>query len=330
MRGARDAGYPRESLANATAVLAASMGIPPDVRGAAQASARFAGAGSSDGVAPGLGAEPLRLAGSERDADNAPWDQWSDPRSDAQTDPRTDPQSRASLDRWDHPMPQRDRWRLPSQVQAPRTPFEIRAGAVLPAILVSGINSDLAGPILAQVSQNVYDTPTGRHLLIPQGTKLLGRYANEIAYGQSRVLIAWQRLTFPNGTALDIGAMPGADEAGQAGFADRVDHHYLRLFGNALLLSAITGGIALSQRDGSPNAAGFGAGRSASDVMSQQLGIVLGQTIAAVIRRNLNISPTIAIRPGYRFNVIATRDITLDAPYPSHGSVLGAQGGTTR
>jgi type IV secretion system protein VirB10 len=107
--------------------------------------------------------------------------------------------------------------------------------------------------------------------------------------------------------------MPGADEAGAAGFGDQVNNHYLRLFGNALLLSAVTGGVALSQRDS--NAGGAFGRQSAGDVMSQQLGIALGQTIVQVIRKNINISPTIEIRPGYRFNVIATKDLTFATPY---------------
>ena len=102
---------------------------------------------------------------------------------------------------------------------------------------------------MAQVAQNVYDTPTGRYLLIPQGARLVGRYASDVAYGQSRVLVAWQRLVFPDGKALDIGAMPGADSAGYAGFTDRVNHHYLRVFGSALLMSAVVAGITLSQDD---------------------------------------------------------------------------------
>jgi type IV secretory pathway VirB10-like protein len=109
---------------------------------------------------------------------------------------------------------QGDRWRLDSQPEAPRSPFELRAGFVVPATLISGINSDLPGQIMAQVAQNVYDTPTGKHLLIPQGSRLVGSYSSDVAYGQSRVLVAWQRIVFPDGKAMDIGAMPGADSAG--------------------------------------------------------------------------------------------------------------------
>jgi type IV secretory pathway VirB10-like protein len=105
---------------------------------------------------------------------------------------------------------QGDRWKLDSQPEAPRSPFELRAGFVVPATLISGINSDLPGQIMAQVAQNVYDTPTGKHLLIPQGSRLVGTYSSDVAYGQARVLVAWQRIVFPDGKAMDIGAMPGA------------------------------------------------------------------------------------------------------------------------
>ena len=107
---------------------------------------------------------------------------------------------------------QGDRWKLDSQPEAPRTPFELRAGFVVPATLISGINSDLPGQIMAQVAQDVYDTPTGKHLLIPQGSRLVGSYSSDVAYGQARVLVAWQRIVFPDGKAMD-GAMPGADSA---------------------------------------------------------------------------------------------------------------------
>jgi type IV secretory pathway VirB10-like protein len=139
---------------------------------------------------------------------------------------------------------------LDSQPEAPRTPFELRAGFVVPATLISGINSDLPGQIMAQVAQHVYDTPTGKHLLIPQGSRLVGTYSSDVAYGQARVLVAWQRIVFPDGKAMDIGAMPGADSAGYAGFNDQVNNHYLRTFGSAFLMSGVTAGITLSQDNG--------------------------------------------------------------------------------
>ena len=206
-----------------------------------------------------------------------------------------------------------DRWRLDASLRPPRSAYELRAGYVAPATLISGINSALPGQIVAQVSRDVYDTATGRHVLIPQGSRLVGTYSSEVNYGQSRVLIAWQRIVFPDARAIDIGAMPGADSAGFAGFQDQVDNHYFRLFGSAFLMSAITAGIAMSQ----DNAAGRAGGnrQRASDAMSEALGQQLGQVTAQMIARNLNIAPTIEIRPGYRFNVIVTKDLTFGRPY---------------
>lgn len=208
-----------------------------------------------------------------------------------------------------------DRWQLDSQPEAPRTPFELRAGFVVPATLISGINSELPGQIMAQVSQNVYDTPTGKHLLIPQGSRLVGMYSNDVAYGQSRVLIAWQRIVFPDGKAMDIGSMPGGDAAGYAGFKDKVNNHYLRVFTSAFLMSGVTAGISISQDNGNNN--NNGDSQRASDAMSEALGQQLGQVTAQMIAKNLNIAPTLEIRPGYRFNVIVTKDMTFSKPYRS-------------
>nr|EKX1927290.1 TrbI/VirB10 family protein [Escherichia coli] len=206
-----------------------------------------------------------------------------------------------------------DRWELKSTVEAPRTPFELRAGFVVPATMISGINSDLPGTIMAQVSQDVFDTATGRHKLIPQGTRLVGAYSNDVAYGQSRVLVAWQRLVFPDGKAMDIGSMPGADGAGYSGFTDQTNNHLVRLFGSAFLMSGITAGVALSQPAGSNN----GSDQTASGAMSEALGQQLGTATAQMISKNLNVAPTLEIRPGYRFNVIVTKDMTFSKPYKS-------------
>ncbi|WP_031303351.1 TrbI/VirB10 family protein, partial [Pseudomonas sp. EGD-AK9] len=210
---------------------------------------------------------------------------------------------------------QGDRWKLDSQPEAPRTPFELRAGFVVPATLISGINSDLPGQIMAQVAQDVYDTPTGKHLLIPQGSRLVGSYSSDVAYGQARVLVAWQRIVFPDGKAMDIGAMPGADSAGYAGFHDQVNNHYVRLFGSAFLMSGVTAGITYSQRQNQATNT-YGA-PSASSALSEALGQQLGQVTAQLIAKNLSISPTLEIRPGYRFNVVVTKDMTFSKPYRS-------------
>ena len=142
-----------------------------------------------------------------------------------------------------------DSWSLDSQVEAPASPYMIRAGFVIPAIMISGINSDLPGQVMAQVSQNVWDTATGRFLLIPQGTRLIGAYSSDVAYGQERVLMAWQRLIFPDGKTFDIRAMPGADSAGYAGFTDQISNHWFRTISSAILMSGVIAAVDLSQDD---------------------------------------------------------------------------------
>ena len=212
----------------------------------------------------------------------------------------------------DNRVPNTSEWTLDSQVATPTSPYELKTGFVLPATMVTGINSDLPGKIIAQVSQNVYDTATGEHLLIPQGTRLWGTYSNDVAFGQERVLVAWNRLVFPDGKSLDIGEMPGATGAGYSGFSDKVNNHYVRLFGSALLMSAIVGGISYSQDRNDDN---NDDGTSASDAMSEALGQQLGQVTIQLIQRHLNVSPTLEIRPGFRFNVIVTKDIVFNRPY---------------
>jgi type IV secretion system protein VirB10 len=207
---------------------------------------------------------------------------------------------------------QGDRWKLDSNIEAPRSPYELRAGFVVPGSLISGINSELPGQIMGQVSQNVYDTATGKYLLIPQGSRLVGAYSSNVAYGQARVLVAWQRIIFPDGKAMDIGSMAGADSAGYAGFNDQVNNHYFRLFASAFLLSGVTAGIAQSQPQQNT-----GTTPTFDTSMSQALGQQLGQVTAQLIAKNMNIAPTLEIRPGYRFNIVVSKDMTFSKPYQS-------------
>lgn len=211
---------------------------------------------------------------------------------------------------------QGDRWLLDEKVTAPHSPYELRAGWVIPGVMISGINSDLPGQIVGQVSQDVYDTATGKYLLIPHGTRLVGTYSSDISYGQEGVIIVWQRLVFPDGKTLDLGSMPGADMAGYSGFRDQVNNHYFRIFGNALLLSGITATIAYSQDRNQSNNNSNQAPNMSSE-MSAALGQVFGQTIAQVVQKNLNIAPTLEIRPGYRFNIMVTKDLAFTKPYKS-------------
>jgi type IV secretion system protein TrbI len=160
----------------------------------------------------------------------------------------------------------------------------------------------------------VYDTATGRFLIIPQGTKLLGIYASDVHYGQDTLLVAWQRLTFPDGKTLDLGSMPGTDSAGFGGFRDKVDNHYMRIFGSALLMSGIVGGITYSQNLNQANQ-GPSAAPTAGSVLSQALGQQLGEVTAQMISKNLNIAPSIKIGSGYRFNILVVKDLVFQKPY---------------
>jgi type IV secretion system protein TrbI len=205
------------------------------------------------------------------------------------------------------------RWDLNTHLEAPTTPYILRTGSVIPALLLSAMESELPGTIIAQVSEDVYDTPKGDYLLIPQGSRLVGEYGNAIQYGQARIFVAWQRIIYPDGSALDIGAMPGVDESGEAGFSDQVNNHFIRIFGSALLMSAITAGITYSQDQGQKN--NYSQVPRAGDILSQAVGQQLGSATAALLEKNLSIAPTLKIRPGYRFAILAIRDLKFDHPY---------------
>lgn len=206
-----------------------------------------------------------------------------------------------------------NQWRLGNQVEAPNT-FMIRTGSVIPATLISGINSDLPGMIQAQISQNIYDTPTGQHLLLPQGSKLVGTYSSGVNFGQRRLFVAWNRVIFPDGKALDIGSMPGTSGAGYSGFKDKVNNHYGRIWGNALMLSLVGAGITYGV---DKNSNSTGNETTVAGSLSESLGQTFGQVVTQSIQKNMNISPTLEIRPGYRFNIIITKDIDFSKPYRS-------------
>jgi type IV secretory pathway VirB10-like protein len=138
----------------------------------------------------------------------------------------------------------KDRWTLNNRPEPPVSPYVLQTGSVIPALLISGMESELPGTIVAQVSQDVFDSPTGEYLLIPQGAKLIGEYWNMIQYGQARIFVAWQRIVFPNGWTFDISAEPGVDGQGEAGLRDQVNTHLLSTIGSALLMSLVSAGAA--------------------------------------------------------------------------------------
>jgi type IV secretory pathway VirB10-like protein len=202
---------------------------------------------------------------------------------------------------------------LPATLRGPVSRYEVKAGTVIPAVLLTGVNSDLPGQLIGQVREPVFDTETGQHLLIPQGTRLIGLYDHQVVYGQERVLVTWKRVLFPNGASLSLkDGMPGTDATGVAGFHDEVNLHLVRVFGNALLLTVFSAGAQLSQI---PDYGRGFAGPSAGNVLGAALGQQLGQTSNELIRRGINIAPTLEIRPGYAFNVMVTQDLVFPGPY---------------
>jgi type IV secretion system protein TrbI len=188
----------------------------------------------------------------------------------------------------------------PHRLETPVSPWQVMAGTVIPATLLTGVNSDLPGQVIAQVTEPVYDTVTGQYLLIPQGSRVIGRYDSVIAYGQSRALIVWNRIIMPNGSSIRIENLPAVDGRGIAGLADRVDYHTLRLFSAAALSSLICVGVELSDDDDEVaralrDAVQDGASRAGDEVF----------------RRQLAVQPTITIRRGRRLRILVHQDLVL-------------------
>ena len=190
--------------------------------------------------------------------------------------------------------------------------YEVKAGWVIPATMEHGINSDLPGKITARVTQNVWDTATGRFLMVPQGAQLMGTYDSQVAYGQNGLLVVWRRIIYPDGSSVDLEGMGGVDESGFSGFRDQVNNHYGRIFGFGLLTSLFSAAFQITQNNnnqqiGQTPTPAQTAGTAVAQQMSQ-----LGIEIA---RKNLRVQPTIEIRPGYQFNVRVDKDLVFPRPY---------------
>jgi type IV secretion system protein VirB10 len=191
------------------------------------------------------------------------------------------------------------------RVTAPASANVLQAGAVIAAALITGIRSDLPGQITAQVTENIYDSPTGKILLVPQGTRIIGQYDNGVGFGQRRVLLVWNRLIFPNGRSIVLERQPGADAEGYAGLEDGVDYHWGELFKAAALSTLLSIG------------AQTGSSGDESDIvraLRQGAGDSISQAGQQIVSRQLNIAPTLTIRPGFPVRVIVTRDLVLE-PY---------------
>jgi type IV secretion system protein TrbI len=196
----------------------------------------------------------------------------------------------------------------PDRLSRPASPFVIQAGTIIPAALITGVRSDLPGQITAQITETVYDTPSGRIRLIPQGARLIGIYDSQVAFGQSRILLVWTRLIMPNGRSIVLERQQGTDAGGYSGLEDEVDNHWAELFKAALLSTVLGVGAELGS--------GADTGSNTGIIQALRLSAAnsLNQTGQQVVRRNLNIQPTLTIRPGFPIRVIVNRDLILE-PY---------------
>lgn len=193
-------------------------------------------------------------------------------------------------------------------LQLPVSPYQVMAGTVIPAALVTGINSDLPGQVIANVTEAVYDTATGRYLLIPQGSRLMGRYDSQVSFGQRRVLLVWTRLILPDTSSIALDRLPGIDPAAYAGLEDGVDWHWDRILAGAALSTLLGVGAELAapenRTDG--NRVVVAARQGVQDPVNQ-----VGQEIT---KRNMSIQPTLTIRLGFPMRVMVSKDLVL-RPY---------------
>ena len=191
------------------------------------------------------------------------------------------------------------------RVQPPASAYVLQAGSVIPAALITGLRSDLPGEVTAQVTEDVYDSPTGRFLLIPQGSRLIGQYDAQVAFGQSRALLVWNRLIMPNGRSIVVERQPGTDAEGYSGLEDQVDNHWGQLLEAAVLSTVLSIGSEAGANNN--DSALVQALRQGSSQGFNQVG-------QQVVGRSLNIQPTITIRPGFPVRVLVTHDLVLE-PY---------------
>ena len=187
--------------------------------------------------------------------------------------------------------------------------YEVKAGSVIPAILVTGIVSDLPGNVIALVKENVYDTVSGDYLLIPQGTRVLGRYDSMVSYGQKRVQVSWTRMLRPDGSSIVLENMPGVDLAGNAGYKGKVDNHFDRLVGGVALSSLLSMGATVSQGTYTDEAS-----MTTQQRMAANVGEEISSTGSQITKKNLDIQPTLNIRAGNTVNILVNKDMIVD-PY---------------
>ena len=190
-------------------------------------------------------------------------------------------------------------------VISPQTTFELKSGTLLPCVLISGLNSDLPGNMTAQVSENVFDTATGRYLLIPRGSRLIGTYDNQISYGQSRVLVIWSRLIFPDGSSLVLDNLKGADQSGYSGFKGAVHRQWGSIISSALFVSLLGAGVEII----APTDNNKRDTNDPRSILAENAASAVADAIAQIIQREANRQPTIKIKPSYRFLIFIQHDI---------------------
>ena len=200
---------------------------------------------------------------------------------------------------------------LRSTREAPLSRYEIKAGWEIPAILEQALNSDLPGELKALVTSNVYDTATGLYLLIPQGSRIVGKYDSHVSYGQDGVQVSWSRIIYPDASSIDLDGMIGLDSHGNAGLGDKVDRHYRCIIGFSVLTSLFTAAFEISQRNSQSALTYPTPAQTAGSAVGQEL----TQTGGQITRRNLNVQPTIKVPAGYKFTVRVNRDILFESPY---------------
>ncbi|UFZ08493.1 conjugal transfer protein TraI [Bradyrhizobium ontarionense] len=197
----------------------------------------------------------------------------------------------------------------PDRVTRQASPYVIQAGTVIPGALITGVRSDLPGQITAQVTENIFDTPSGRFLLVPQGARLIGVYDSQVTAGQSRVLLVWTRLIMPNGRSIVLERQQGADASGYSGLSDEVDNHWKQLVGAALLSTLFSVGSEVNA-GANPNT----NNATIIQALRQGFGNAMSQTGQQLVRQQMNIQPTLTVRPGFPVRVIVNRDLVLE-PY---------------
>ncbi len=192
-----------------------------------------------------------------------------------------------------------------ARLTAPASPYLLSTGSVIPAALITGLRSDIPGQVLAQVTQDVRDSVNGRYLLIPRGSRLIGQYDNAISFGQSRILLVWNRLILPNGSSLVLDKLSAADAGGYAGLQDRTDYHWAAIV-NAAAVSTLLG---IGTQSGDPQ-----SDSALVRAIRDGAGDSINRAGQQIVERQLNVQPTITIRPGMPVRVILSRDLVLE-PY---------------